>query len=189
MNHKQFIIKLQEFYKPFKNKTVEEVTTKYITDVFKESELDAAFIKIVSGYEYATCPGPAQLNKIFDIDGRLEIKALSAWVMINNKLDSGADIIFEDIRLQLIIQSMGGWVAFCRRPNDSESEKWAQKDFINKFKLFTDNKPDVQPRVLKGSHSHRIIMIGDKEKCKQLIGQKTNSGIENKVKDNINLIV
>jgi hypothetical protein len=61
-------------------------------------------------------------------------RAVLAWqVVLGVRLDPYRHVSFDDPIINATIRNMGGWPTFLSRLTDTESEKWARKDFIDAY--------------------------------------------------------
>jgi len=175
---------------------LEKITFKYIMERFKESELEDVFKKLIltKSAKFKTPPDPAEFEEIFfkKSNKATDAEALVWWEELNRKSNSWRNCIISDIRAQSAIESMGGWIWFCQRIKMDEQGKdldqWHRKQFVDLFKLYTENPPDRSARVLDGL-SETVkppVMIGNADQC--LIIRQSSTGaamqaIENMTKE------
>lgn len=174
MDRSEFMTGIVAHYGPYKSDISERIVLKYIIEYFPENQLENIFSKLTMKYsnQYKTPPDPAKFEEIFGVtEQRIEAQALKHFSEITKKVNSYSDILFEDPRLQAAIQGMGGWIQFCQRPSDPESETWARKEFIKLYKLYSDDRSGINQVVLKGLHSgdRNVIMYGDRKKCELIL--------------------
>ena len=108
------------------------------------------------------------------------------WERLNKKSNYMRDCAISDIRVQSLIETMGGWVWFCTRLVRDETGKeldvWNQKRFIELYKLYTGNPPEKEFKILRGDSTfsaekrqEKMVFIGDEDKCRlMIIGNNVN---------------
>lgn len=164
-----------------KNLTLKnQIRMDWIKQNISENDIEGFIKKILATVksEYKVMPSIATFEEILlksatKTNEQVEIEALRAYRWINKNLNAYRSVFFENIVLQLVIEDMGGWVAFCSR--QASEDVWTRKRFIELYKMHSREKIKSQPRTLPGINTdNRIIFFGDKEKCLCLIEQQKN---------------
>ena len=76
------------------------------------------------------------------------------------------DVVFEDPVIHLCIDSIGGWINFCKK-SSKEVEDWLKWDFPKLYRSFSTRKQTTLSLVLEGKGDKdlkEVCYIGDKEK-------------------------
>lgn len=76
------------------------------------------------------------------------------------------DVVFEDPVIHLCIDSIGGWINFCKK-SSKEVEDWLKWDFPKLYRSFSTRKQTTLSLVLEGKGDKdlkEVYYIGDKEK-------------------------
>ena len=76
------------------------------------------------------------------------------------------DVVFEDPVIHLCIDSIGGWINFCKK-SSKEVEDWLKWDFPKLYRSFSIRKQTTLSLVLEGKGDKdlkEVCYIGDKEK-------------------------
>jgi hypothetical protein len=92
-------------------------------------------------------------------------------------------VIFDDTVIHKVIESLGGWIAYCEQPE--KDVKWWKKDFERLYKQYAPLVAAGQleaPKQLFGQHAinnvdekewiDRPALIGDHEKIRELTDGK-----------------
>lgn len=187
MNYVKFMSGVIEVYGPYNSEILESLTMSYIQERWKESELESVFKQLVlkKSAKFKTPPDPAEFEELFPRQSAkaVEAEALKWWEELNRKTNSYRDCIISDVRAYKAIQTMGGWVWFCQRlktdENGKDLDQWARKQFVDLFKLYSENPPDEQIGILSGlgEMKKQPVMIGNRDEC-LLISQGKNKPME-----------
>jgi len=123
MNHNKFMAMLVEIYGKYSSEALQKLTYVYIKNRWKETELEGVFFKITAKInpKYKTPPNPADFEEVFSTKGDAEAEALEWYNKLDATGNSLDNIIVSNVRAQKALNSMGGWVEFCRRNPDYES--------------------------------------------------------------------
>ena len=76
------------------------------------------------------------------------------------------DVVFEDPVIHLCIDSIGGWINFCKK-SSKEVEDWLKWDFPKLYRSFSIRKQTTLSLVLEGKGDKdlkEVCYIGNKEK-------------------------
>ena len=76
------------------------------------------------------------------------------------------DVVFEDPVIHLCIDSIGGWINFCKK-SSKEVEDWLKWDFPKLYRSFSTRKQTTLSLILEGKGDKdlkEVCYIGDKEK-------------------------
>ena len=174
MTYTKFLTGVTGYYGDY-NPIVENVVMKYIQGKFQESELNEVFKKLVMNLEskYKTPPDVAEFERIFALDKNdVERDGNLAWIEVNKNINSNADAVIENPIIQTVIENMGGWIGFCSRPNDHQSEVWNRKRFIELYAMYQGQ--ELTTKVLRGRVSlaggrSQTIMIGNPQNCQNIL--------------------
>lgn len=156
----------------------------YLPAKVRQSELQGLFWKIREEFstQFKTPPDITMINKLLKISGySIEAEALHWWKQLNDKVNSYRDCMISDVRVQAAIEMMGGWVNFCQRllrdENGKDLDVWAQKRFVELFKMYSEIPPVEELKILPGlsndedytRRKKKMIFIGDKNLCLQAL--------------------
>ena len=186
MKHAEFMTAVIGIYGPYSSPILEQITFKYIKERFSEADLQAVIEKLIlkKSSKYKTPPDPAEFEELFPIQKKsIEAEALKWWDELNRKTNSYRDCVISDVRAYKALQTMGGWVWFCQRlktdENGKDLDQWTRKQFVDLFKLYSENPPEGQIGILPGlgEMKKQPVMIGNQDQC-LLISQGKNKPME-----------
>lgn len=169
MNELEFIKSIEKYYGlEYDNEMERKLVISFLKNIDNLKMLFGRVIKKHSK-KYKSLPDIAIFNQCIMTDESLEIEALHHYEEINKILNSSAEIVFEDIRLQACINGLGGWVEFCFR--DPEYENLHRKRFIELYKIYSREKPLESHKKLRCNYDKpsRTIYYGNEENCKKLL--------------------
>ena len=92
-------------------------------------------------------PKPVDFRKF--VTGDIEERAMAAWMKALKARDTYSSVIFDDLTIHGVIQSMGGWVKFCTM-QDYDTEKWQMTDFVKIYKAIAMGSKREFPVKLVG---------------------------------------
>lgn len=179
MNHNQFMAAIIEIYGPYKSDALQKITYTYIRERFSESELDARFATLVKRLnpKYKTPPSPADFEEIFTSQTDLEGEAQEWFNKLNATGNSLDNIIVSNIRAHKALESMGGWVEFCRRNPDYDNLH--RKRFTE---AYVKAQPEGTPRLMYGDsvqkYNKQPLMFGDPAACRDALEYHKNPADE-----------
>lgn len=192
MKHATFLSGVIEIYGEYpKNEKgdslLETLTLEYILERWTEDELDNILkqltLKKTTKYKDTKPPDPAEFEELFPIQKKsIEAEALKWWDELNRKTNSYRDCVISDVRAYKALQTMGGWVWFCQRlktdENGKDLDQWTRKQFVDLFKLYSENPPEGQIGILPGlgEMKKQPVMIGNQDQC-LMIQEKSNNAI------------
>ncbi len=183
MNHKDFMLNVVESYGAYKSKILERLTYEYVKNQFKEDELDGIFNTIIIKVnpKFKTPPSPADFNEIFfsKSDADYQAEAIE-WYKKINRCSGSDNVLISDIRVQLCVESFGGWSDFHNRLVADET--WHQKNFVDRFVMYSKVRSERKPVVMLGHSNNpekQTVFIGDKEQCEKLLQDKQSLQIVN----------
>lgn len=166
--------------------------TQFATDVWwtalKDFDLNAvtdAFGKHLLNTESGKwIPKPADIIRM--LQGSTKDSALVAWSKVDKAVrhvGCYSDVVFDDPIIHRVINDMGGWIQFGTKTED----EWpfVAKEFENRYRGFKERSEVPEcPGVLIGIYNSEnmrqgmklqpAVMIGDKEKCEQVMNNGTN---------------
>lgn len=185
MKYSEFITAIEDIYTPYTSDILKKLTIKYIKERWQESELDGilAMITVKHDPKYKTPPSPATFEECFlrSSAKSTDAEALHWWKLLNDNVNSYRDCMISDVRVQVAIEMMGGWVNFCQRllrdENGKDLDVWAQKRFVELFKMYSEIPPAEDLKILTGlsndedynRRKKKMIFIGDKNSCLQAL--------------------
>ena len=186
MNHVKFMLGVIEVYGPYNSEILESLTMSYLQERWRESDLESVYKQLIlkKSSKYKTPPDPAEFEELFPRQSStsIEAEALKWWDELNRKINSYRDCIISDVRAYKAIQMMGGWTWFCQRLVRDETGKdidvWNRKQFVEYFKLYSENRPDEEISIMQGLSEMKKppVMIGNQEQC-LMIQEKSNNAI------------
>jgi hypothetical protein len=185
--------KIIGYYGEFKNEIIEDLIVDFISNI-PENDLDQVLKNLIKSVEPKDNFNPISVVKLQEAlrpKQNIEAEALWWWYEINNKQDSWNNCIISDIRAQACIQSMGGWINFCQRvvkdDNGKDLDVFYQKDFIYRFKLYTECPPVEELGIMRGlsEYKPKTIMIGDQKVCRQVLEYNNKKELEYQKKESI----
>ena len=185
----EFMSAVIKIYGSYSCEELQDLTIEYVKNRWKESELDNIYkqliLKKTTVYKDVKPPDPAEFEKLFPrlTASSIEAEALRWWDELNKKSTAWRDCIISDIRAYKAIQMMGGWIWFCERfvkdENDRDIDVWNRKQFVEYFKLYSENRPEEEIKILPGLSEIKKppVMIGNQEQC-LLIQQGQNKTLK-----------
>jgi len=188
MKHLEFIKALVSYYGEYSSKLVERMTFEYLQDRFNESELESVFKTIIVKVnpKFKTPPSPADFEEFFP-RVNLTVEANEWYDKINRTGTSLDNIIISNKRAELALEAVGGWIAFTQR--NPEYEGLHRKQFVEAY-LKAQNTGE-QPKLIYGESSRKYekpaLIIGDKEKCLEIINQGNYKQIDTDIFKKIDL--
>lgn len=196
MKYNEFMFAVIELYGEYKvnpetkESVLKTVTARYIKERWEESELDGVFKKLIlkKSSKYKTPPDPAEFEELFPRRS-IEGEALYWWEEINKNTSYMRDCMIGNIAAQCAIETMGGWIKFCTRlitdENGKDLDYWTRKQFIDLFKLYTDNPPEKEIKVLFGASTSsdevrrkKMVLIGDRSLITNILENKSNPAMK-----------
>ena len=121
---------------------------------------------------FSNLPMPAEIRE-YSLglkDDEMMIKINRAKLLLSKGISKAGiynDVVFEDPIIHLCIDSLGGWINFCKK-SAKEVEDWLKWDFPKLYKSFSTRKQTSLSLVLKGigeGDLKEVCYIGDKNKC------------------------
>lgn len=180
MDFDQLIVCLQAFYKNCTEKEhpggekYNEIHMRAIKQWLDKNGISYteafAAITLTHSTNWRSLPDVAKFAEAFaeKRTASIESEARDQWNLLRRRASILNNIICEDIRTQQVIESWGGWISFCER--NPEYEELHKKEFVKRFKQFTDYPQQDPPVLLKAMYDVAdTIAIGNHEKCKQLL--------------------
>ena len=175
MDHVKFMANVIQIYGAYKPEILEDITMQYIRIRFKESELEKVLQKLILSKptRFNKPPDPAEFEEIFTSQTDLEGEAQEWFNKLNATGNSLDNIIVSNIRAHKALESMGGWVEFCRR--NPEYDNLHRKRFVE---AYVKAQPEGTPRLMYGEssnkHSKQPLMFGDPAACRDALEYHKN---------------
>lgn len=120
---------------------------------------------------FSNLPMPAEIRE-YSLglkEDEMMVKINRAKLLLNKGISKAGiynDVVFEDPVIHLCIDSIGGWINFCKK-SSKEVEDWLKWDFPKLYKSFSTRKQTTLSLVLEGKGDKdlkEVCYIGDKEK-------------------------
>ena len=120
---------------------------------------------------FSNLPMPAEIREYslgLKEDERM-VRINRAKLLLNKGISKAGiynDVVFEDPIIHLCIDSIGGWINFCKK-SSKEVEDWLKWDFPKLYRSFSTRKQTTLSLVLEGKGDKdlkEVCYIGDKEK-------------------------
>lgn len=136
---------------------------------------------------FSNLPMPAEIRE-YSLglkEDEMMVRINRAKLLLNKGISKAGiynDVVFEDPVIHLCIDSIGGWINFCKK-SSKEVEDWLKWDFPKLYRSFSTRKQTTLSLVLEGKGDKdlkEVCYIGDKEKYLKW----TSIYIEHKSKEN-----
>lgn len=120
---------------------------------------------------FSNLPMPAEIRE-YSLglkEDEMMVRINRAKLLLNKGISKAGiynDVVFEDPVIHLCIDSIGGWINFCKK-SSKEVEDWLKWDFPKLYKSFSTRKQTTLSLVLEGKGDKdlkEVCYIGDKEK-------------------------
>ena len=120
---------------------------------------------------FSNLPMPAEIRE-YSLglkEDEMMVRINRAKLLLNKGISKAGiynDVVFEDPVIHLCIDSIGGWINFCKK-SSKEVEDWLKWDFPKLYRSFSTRKQTTLSLVLKGKGDKglkEVCYIGDKEK-------------------------
>lgn len=120
---------------------------------------------------FSNLPMPAEIRE-YSLglkEDEMMVRINRAKLLLNKGISKAGiynDVVFEDPIIHLCIDSMGGWINFCKK-SSKEVEDWLKWDFPKLYRSFSTRKQRTLSLVLEGKGDKdlkEVCYIGDKEK-------------------------
>ena len=120
---------------------------------------------------FSNLPMPAEIRE-YSLglkEDEMMVRINRAKLLLNKGISKAGiynDVVFEDPVIHLCIDSIGGWINFCKK-NSKEVEDCLKWDFPKLYRSFSTRKQTTLSLVLEGKGDKdlkEICYIGDKEK-------------------------
>ena len=120
---------------------------------------------------FSNLPMPAEIRE-YSLglkEDEMMVRINRAKLLLNKGISKAGiynDVVFEDPVIHLCIDSIGGWINFCKK-SSKEVEDWLKWDFPKLYRSFSTRKQTTLSLVLEGKGDKdlkEICYIGDKEK-------------------------
>ena len=120
---------------------------------------------------FSNLPMPAEIRE-YSLglkEDEMMVRINRAKLLLNKGISKAGiynDVVFEDPTIHLCIDSIGGWINFCKK-SSKEVEDWLKWDFPKLYRSFSTRKQMTLSLVLEGKGDKdlkEVCYIGDKEK-------------------------
>ena len=120
---------------------------------------------------FSNLPMPAEIRE-YSLglkEDEMMVRINKAKLLLNKGISKAGiynDVVFEDPTIHLCIDSIGGWINFCKK-SSKEVEDWLKWDFPKLYRSFSTRKQTTLSLVLEGKGDKdlkEVCYIGDKEK-------------------------
>lgn len=120
---------------------------------------------------FSNLPMPAEIRE-YSLglkEDEMMVRINRAKLLLNKGISKAGiynDVVFEDPVIHLCIDSIGGWIIFCKK-SSKEVEDWLKWDFPKLYRSFSTRKQTTLSLVLEGKGDKdlkEVCYIGDKEK-------------------------
>ena len=120
---------------------------------------------------FSNLPMPAEIRE-YSLglkEDEMMVRINRAKLLLNKGISKAGiynDVVFEDPVIHLCIDSIGGWINFCKK-NSKEVEDWLKWDFSKLYRSFSTRKQTTLSLVLEGKGDKdlkEVCYIGNKEK-------------------------
>lgn len=120
---------------------------------------------------FSNLPMPAEIRE-YSLglkEDEMMVRINRAKLLLNKGISKAGiynDVVFEDPVIHLCIDSIGGWINFCKK-SSKEVEDWLKWDFPKLYRSFSTRKQMTLSLVLEGKGDKdlkEVCYIGDKEK-------------------------
>lgn len=120
---------------------------------------------------FSNLPMPAEIRE-YSLglkEDEMIVRINRAKLLLNKGISKAGiynDVVFEDPVIHLCIDSIGGWINFCKK-SSKEVEDWLKWDFPKLYRSFSTRKQTTLSLVLEGKGDKdlkEVCYIGDKEK-------------------------
>lgn len=120
---------------------------------------------------FSNLPMPAEIRE-YSLglkEDEIMVRINRAKLLLNKGISKAGiynDVVFEDPVIHLCIDSIGGWINFCKK-SSKEVEDWLKWDFPKLYRSFSTRKQTTLSLVLEGKGDKdlkEVCYIGDKEK-------------------------
>ena len=120
---------------------------------------------------FSNLPMPAEIRE-YSLglkEDEMMVRINRAKLLLNKGISKAGiynDVVFEDPVIHLCIDSIGGWINFCKK-SSKEVEDWLKWDFPKLYRSFSTRKQTTLSLVLEGKGGKdlkEVCYIGDKEK-------------------------
>lgn len=120
---------------------------------------------------FSNLPMPAEIRE-YSLglkEDEMMVRINRAKLLLNKGISKAGiynDVVFEDPVIHLCIDSIGGWINFCKK-SSKEVEDWLKWDFPKLYRSFSTRKQSILSLVLEGKGDKdlkEVCYIGNKEK-------------------------
>jgi hypothetical protein len=120
---------------------------------------------------FSNLPMPAEIRE-YSLglkEDEMMVRINRAKLLLNKGISKARiynDVVFEDPVIHLCIDSIGGWINFCKK-SSKEVEDWLKWDFPKLYRSFSTRKQTTLSLILEGKGDKdlkEVCYIGDKEK-------------------------
>lgn len=188
MKHVEFISVIENDYSKYS-----ETEIKLVAQLIKsltEEKLDDLYMRVRANCDTHNKEGfkmpPPSFKKLFDIIPKRSVgsEAVEAWALVCKYSNPYNDIIFDNPAIHYGLQMAGGWKQFCFRTK--EDDIWFKKRFVEAYKRFKEEDLEIDHRPFRGELDFNpLVMVGNKEKCKQIVNDIERPAIDKTVVENL----
>ena len=150
-----------------------ELYFRVLSDLTIEQLTDAITGLLNTRTTTTTFPVPGEIRNVLSGGKTAAIVALDKAEKAVEQFSAYTSVQFDDPVIHMAIESMGGWMQFCR-PDDGQDWHWHQKEFLRLYEAFA-LRPRSCQNILPGMLAmdpHRQMMglperigyIGDEQK-------------------------
>ena len=120
---------------------------------------------------FSNLPMPAEIRE-YSLglkEDEMMVRINKAKLLLNKGISKAGiynDVVFEDPVIHLCVDSIGGWISFCKK-SSKEVEDWLKWDFPKLYRSFSTRKQTTLSLVLEGKGDRdlkEVCYTGDKEK-------------------------
>lgn len=144
---------------------------KTLLEDIPESKFITGINNMLRERVFSNLPMPAEIRE-YSLglkEDEMMVRINRAKLLLNKGISKAGiynDVVFEDPVIHLCIDSIGGWIIFCKK-SSKEVEDWLKWDFPKLYRSFSSRKQTTLSLVLEGKGDRdlkEVCYIGDKEK-------------------------
>lgn len=144
---------------------------KTLLEDIPESKFITGINNMLRERVFSNLPMPAEIRE-YSLglkEDEMMVRINRAKLLLNKGISKAGiynDVVFEDPVIHLCIDSIGGWINFCKK-SSKEVEDWLKWDFSKLYRSFSTRKQTTLSLVLEGKGDKdlkEVCYIGDKEK-------------------------
>lgn len=144
---------------------------KTLLEDIPESKFITGINNMLRERVFSNLPMPAEIRE-YSLglkEDEMMVRINRAKLLLNKGISKAGiynDVVFEDPIIHLCVDSIGGWINFCKK-SSKEVEDWLKWDFPKLYRSFSIRKQTTLSLVLEGKGDKdlkEVCYIGDKEK-------------------------